>query len=30
MFDVIERCMPPLLEHLAWLHSEQQADPRGG
>ncbi len=23
MFDVIERTMPPLLEHLAWLRSER-------
>ncbi len=22
MFDVIERCLPPLLDHLAWLRSE--------
>ena len=22
MFDVIERCVPPLLDHLAWLMSE--------
>jgi protein-tyrosine phosphatase len=23
MFDVLERTMPPLLEHLAWLHAER-------
>ncbi|MCY7298451.1 MAG: low molecular weight phosphotyrosine protein phosphatase [Ilumatobacteraceae bacterium] len=26
MFDVIERSIPPLLEHLAWLHSGRLAD----
>lgn len=26
MFDTLERCMPPLLDHLEWLHREHPGD----